>query len=148
MIVIGGTITGIRTGIEGSLITGEITIETIGGTDDLGIIVPYRTVTWIDIGEGVIGEMIMAGGLRMDEEAEMDVEVLTDVMVGMVGGAGMDVAALVIETESIENNKRGVALQAHPTLKTIIGGGEVLNRRNLRPAVGNHYLRWLWFLRL
>ena len=45
--------------------TGEITIETIGGEDNLGIIIPFLTVTWIDIGEAVIGEMTMDGDMEV-----------------------------------------------------------------------------------
>jgi hypothetical protein len=35
----------IQPGMEGYLVTGEITIETICGMDDLGIIIPFITVT-------------------------------------------------------------------------------------------------------
>ncbi len=86
MTVIGVIIMAIRAGIEGYLITGEITIETIGGTDDLGIIVPYITVIWIDIGEVTMdGGLLMVGEAQMSVTGEMGVAVLTDA------------AALVIE---------------------------------------------------
>jgi hypothetical protein len=51
----------LQPGIEGYPMTGEIIIETTCGTGALGIIIPSIMVTWIGIGEAVIGEMIMDG---------------------------------------------------------------------------------------
>ncbi len=53
----------IRPGIEGYLMTGEITIETIYGEDDLGIIIPFITETLTDIGGAVMGEMTVEGNI-------------------------------------------------------------------------------------
>jgi hypothetical protein len=69
----------IQPGIEGYLMTGEITIETICGEDDLGIIIPFITATLIDIGGAVIGEMIMWGDILVDT-----VVVLVDMVIVVV----------------------------------------------------------------
>ncbi len=42
---------------------GEITIETIYGEDDFGIIIPFITATLIDIGGAVTGEMTVEGNI-------------------------------------------------------------------------------------
>ena len=81
-------------GIEGYLMTGEIIIETAGGADIPGIIIPSITVTWIDIGEAVIGETTMDGTVLVDTKARADmIAVLAGAMVALVntgvpGGAG------------------------------------------------------------
>ena len=64
-------------GIEGYLLIGEITIETICGTDVPGIIIPFLTVTWIGIGEAVIGE-------RKEGNILVDTVVIVVVMVDMM----------------------------------------------------------------
>jgi hypothetical protein len=66
MTVDGIIIVVIRNGIEGYLMTGGITIGTIGGMAGLGIIAPFLMVTWIDIGEAAIGEMTMDGNVPSD----------------------------------------------------------------------------------
>ena len=81
----------IQPGMEGYLMTGEITIETICGTDDLGIIIPSITVTWIDIGEAVIGEMTMDGDIQVDTAVP--------VLVGTVAVQVDMAAVLVIDTQ-------------------------------------------------
>ena len=78
----------IQAGIEGYLMTGEITIETVCGTDGLGIIILLIMVTWIDIGEAVIGEVTMVGKILVDKV------VLLDMVVVLV-----DPAVLVIDTK-------------------------------------------------
>jgi hypothetical protein len=94
----------IQAGIEGYLMTGEITIETICGTDDLGIIILFITVTWIDIGEAVIGEMIMDGdilvGMVEDLVGMAAVPVLVVVLVDTVEDLVDTVAVLVINTQN------------------------------------------------
>jgi hypothetical protein len=71
----------IQAGIEGYLMIGEITIETICGEDNLGIIIPFLMVTWINIGEAVIGELTMAGGLHLLVVLDLiDSEVLVDLL--------------------------------------------------------------------
>jgi hypothetical protein len=85
MTVDGIIIVVIRNGIEGYLMTGGITIETIGGMAGLGIIVPFLMVTWIGIGEVSIGEMTMDGTIPAS--------------IGVVIGA---MTVLVIDTEDIK----------------------------------------------
>ena len=55
-------------------------------TDDLGIIIPFITVTWIDIGEAVIGEMTMNGNILeyMGVIVVSMVVVLEDMVVNVV----------------------------------------------------------------
>jgi hypothetical protein len=65
----------IQPGIKGYLMTGEITIETICGTADLGIIILFITVTWIDIGEATIGKMTMDGDTLMETVIVVDLMV-------------------------------------------------------------------------
>jgi hypothetical protein len=62
----------IQPGIKGFLMTGEITIETICGTDDPGIIILFITVTWIDIGEAIIGKITMVGDILMEPVIVVD----------------------------------------------------------------------------
>ena len=61
MTVGGVIIVVIQPGIARFLITGEITIEAIRGTDNPGIINPLIIGTWIDIGEATIGKMTLEG---------------------------------------------------------------------------------------
>ncbi len=94
MTMAGDFIRVLQAGIEGYLMTGEITIETTGGADIPGIIIPSITVTWIDIGEAVIGEMIMDGIVLVDTTALAGmIAVLVGAMValvntGVLAGAG------------------------------------------------------------
>ena len=54
----------IQPGIARYLMTGEITIEAIRGTDNPGIITPLIIGTWIDTGEATIGNMTMEGVIQ------------------------------------------------------------------------------------
>ena len=66
--------------------TGEITIETIYGEDDLGIIIPFITETSTDIGGAVMGEMTMNGDILeyMGVIVVSMVVVLEDMVVNVV----------------------------------------------------------------
>ena len=88
MTVAGDFIRVLQAGIEGYLMTGEITIETTGGADVPGIIIPSITVTWIDIGEAVIGEMIMDGTVLVDMIAVLVGAKEALVNTGVLAGAG------------------------------------------------------------
>ena len=85
----------IQPGIEGYLMTGEITIETICGEDVLGIIIPFLTVTWIDIGGVVIGETTMNGNILED---------MAVIVVGMVV-VPEDMVGIVVDTV-VENKDK------------------------------------------
>ena len=87
----------IPVGIEGYRMTGEITIETIGGMDGLGIIVPFNTATWIDIGEAVIGKMTMDGDILADMATVLG-DMMAPVLVQVNGVPVVVVTAQEIDT--------------------------------------------------
>jgi hypothetical protein len=87
-------ITAIRIGMEGSPMTGGITIDTMSGKGTPGIIVPFPIGTWTGIGEKVVGDMTTAGIVLADLiEAHVTGTAVTGIAVIVIRETG--IAALV-----------------------------------------------------
>lgn len=106
MTMAGSIITAIRTGMEGSLMTGGIIIETMSGKGTPGIIVPFLTGIWTGIGEMNGGDMTTAGIILADPIVGIGVPVMTEVLVTVIG-VPVIVIAVLVKMLALADRRRG-----------------------------------------